>query len=197
MREIEIKQRGSFLGLPVEGIYPAEIRNVRVVEADKSRGQTHDTLEMMIEITDGEYKGRYMEVYNDQKERFGDEVKYKGVFRLFIPGEEPVDWIDRKFSNNIWCVQESNPDYTYDSKDPDCLKKLKGKKIGINVRKYLYTYNGQDRETTEIGQFETIEDVKAGTKKPLKPRDKREHKDSDSTDGSNFTDVSKEVSVPW
>lgn len=198
MRDIEIAKRGNYLELPTVGAYIAEIRDVRVVEADKSRGQKNDTLEMMIEITDGEYKGRYMEVYNDQKERWGDDVKYKGVFRLFIPSDEPVDWIDRRFSNNIWCVQESNSDYTYDSKDPNSLKKLKGKRIGINVRKYLYTYNGQDRETTEIGQLETIDDVKAGKCKTMKPRDKRESKDSaGSNDDQNFTDVSKEVSVPW
>ena len=197
MRKIEIAKRGNYLELPPVGVYLAEIRDVRIVEADKNRGQQNDTLEMMVEITDGEYKGRYMEVYNDQKERFGDEVKYKGVFRLFIPGDEPVDWIDRKFSNNIWCVQESNGDYEYDSEDANRFKKLKGKKIGINIRKYLYTYNGQSRETTEIGQFETVDDVKAGKCREMKPRDRRENKDSDSTDGQNFTDVSSEVSVPW
>jgi len=193
MKQVEIARRGNFVELPPVGAYVAEIRDVRVVEADRNRGQVADTLEMMIEITEGEFKGRFTEVYEDQKERF-DNAKYKGVFRLYLPGDTSADWMDRQFSNNIWCVQESNPGYKWDC-DP---MKLKGKKVGISMRKRMYTYNGQDRETTEIGQFETVADVKAGKCRPMKDKDKRNKGGSeDSTDGSDFTDVSSQVSVPW
>lgn len=189
---VEIAKRGSYMDLPPVGAYVAEIKNVRLVEADGDK-QKYDTLEMMIEIIEGEYKGRYTEVYNDQKERFGDNVKYKGIFRLRCPSKDDEDWVARKFGNNIWCVQESNPGYQWDMDE----KKLKGKKVGISVRRRLYTYNGEDKETTEIGQFETIADVKAGKCKPMKDNDRREKAEEASTDGSNFTEVSKTVDVPW
>lgn len=194
MKNVEIAKRGNFLSLPVVGSYVGEIKNVRVVKADETR--KHDTLEMMIDVTEGEFANRYTDVYNDQKERFG-EAKFKGIFRLTIPDDTTEDWMDRKFGNNLWCVQESNPGYEWDRDE----KKLKGKKIGINVRKRLYTFNGNDGETTEIGQLETIADVKAGKCREMKPNDRRSKDNNsssvDSTDGSSFTDVSKEISVPW
>ena len=191
MKTVEIKKRGDFLSLPPVGAYVAEIKQARIVKAEGQ--QKYDSLEMMIDITEGEYAGRYTEVYNDQKERF-DEAKYKGIFRLSMPSEDSEDWIDRKFSNNLWCVQESNPGYEWDEDS----KKLKGKKVGINVRKRLYSYNGQDKETVEIGQLETVADVKAGKCRIMRERDTRQKKTESSTDGSGFTDVSKtEPEVPW
>lgn len=190
----EAKKAGNFIDLPPVGAYVAEIQNVRLLEAD-GKNQQRDVIEMMIEITEGEYKNRYHEVYEDQKERFGDSVKYKGIFRLtaFVDGDE--DWRKRNFESNLWCVQESNPGYTWDWDE----KKLKGKKIGINIRKRLYTFNGTNRETTEIGKFETVDDVKNGKCKPMKDRDTRDKKDKEpSTDGQEFTDVSKSnIDVPW
>ena len=191
MKTVEIKKRSDFLALPPVGAYVAEIKQARIVKADGR--QKYDSLEMMVDIIEGEYAGRYTELYNDQKERF-DEAKYKGIFRLSMPSDDSEDWIDRKFSNNLWCVQESNPGYEWDE-DP---KKLKGKKVGINVRKRLYSYNGQDKETVEIGQFETIADVKAGKFRIMRERDTRQKKMESSTDGSGFTDVSKDApEVPW
>ena len=107
--------------------------------------------------------------------------------------------MDSKFSHNIWCVQDSNgkkPDgsYIYVWTFDGNVKQLKGKKVGINVRKRIYEYNGQVRETTEIGQFETVDDVRNGKCKPMKDRDTRKN----SSDEPQFTEVStSEVSVPW
>ena len=191
MKNVEIKKRGDFLTLPPVGAYVAEIQNVRIVKAGEN--QKYDVLEMMLDIVEGEFAGRFKKVYDDQNERF-DNAKYKGIFRLNIPSETSEDWVDRKFGNNIWCVQESNAGYEWDGDE----KKLKGKKVGISIRRRLYTYNNQDRETTEIGQFETIQDVKGGKCKPMRDRDTRNNSSAASTDGSGFTDVSKsEPDVPW
>lgn len=191
--KVEIAKRGEYAQLPPVGAYVAEIKNVRFVAADGDK-QRYDTLELMLEIIEGEYAGRYTEVYNDQKEKF-DKASYKGIFRLRCPGEndgEDADWVSRRFGNNIWCVQESNPGYEWDCDE----KKLKGKKVGINVRKYLYTYGEKDRETTEIGQLETIADVKDGKCKEMKPRDRRKSEEDNSSSNSGFTDAST-VEVPW
>ena len=186
----EAKKTGGFVELPPVGCYEAEIKAVRFVQADGNT-QNRDVIELMIDITEGEYKGRYMEVYNDQKERFGDTIKYKGVFRLTPPVDGDEDWRKRNFEGNLWCVEQSNPGYSWDWDE----NKLKGKKVGINVRKRLYTFNGQDRETTEICKFETIQDVKDGRCKPMRERNQRNN--SGSSEEPTFTEVSTEVSVPW
>ena len=191
----EAKKNSGYLTLPPVGCYVAEIQDVRFVPADGNK-QDHDVIELMIEITEGEYKNRYHEVYADQDERFGN-AKYKGVFRLTAPLEDDEDWRRRTFEGNLWAVEDSNDGYHWDWDE----KKLKGKKVGISVRDYLYTYEGKNRSTTEIGRLESIQEISKGKVKPMKARDRRENKDdsstSDSTDGSEFTDVSKEVSVPW
>ena len=186
----EGKKSSNFIDLPPVGAYIGEIQAAREAEQNG-----RPVIELFMEITEGEYKNRFHEVYEDQKERFGDNVKYKGIFRLvpYMKGDE--DWRRKVFEENLWAVEQSNPGYKWDWDE----KKLKGKKVGINIRKRLYTYNGKDRETTEIGRLESIEEIKAGKVKPLKDRDNRETKSesAESTDGSNFTDVSTEVSVPW
>ena len=186
----EGKKSSNFIDLPPVGAYIGEIQAAREAEQNG-----RPVVELFMEITEGEYKNRFHEVYEDQKERFGDNVKYKGIFRLvpYMKGDE--DWRRKVFEENLWAVEQSNPGYKWDWDE----KKLKGKKVGISIRKRLYTYNGKDRETTEIGRLESIEEIKAGKVKPLKDRDNRETKSesAESTDGSNFTDVSTEVSVPW
>lgn len=187
----EAKKSSGFIELPPTGAYEAEILNVRFLEANGT-DVLRDVIEVMVDITEGEYKGRYREVFEDQKDRF-DNVKYRGIFRLTPPTDNDEDWRRRAFEGNLWCVEQSNPGYHWDWDE----KKLKGKKVGISVRKKLYTSGGKDRETYEIGKFETIDDVREGKCRPMRDRDTRTNKTEDSTDGSNFTDVSGGVEVPW
>lgn len=188
------KPNNGFIGLPDVGAYVAEILDVRFVPADGDRNQ-RDTIELMIDIIEGEFSGRYMAYYKDQEEKFG-AAKFKGIFRLVCPMEDDEDWRKRAFEGNLWCVEQSNPGYTWDWDE----KKLKGKKVGISVRKRLYTYNGQNKETTEIGRFETVDDVRNGKVKAMKPRDQRTGDvpdESTATADNGYEDVSKKINVPW
>ena len=187
----EAKKNTGFLTLPPAGCYVAEIKEVRTVPADSRNPR--DTIELMIEITEGEYAGRYMAFYQEQKERFGDNTKYKGIFRLTAPLENDEDWRRRTFEGNLWCVEQSNAGYSWDWDE----KKLKGKKVGINVRNRLYTYNDKERSTTEIGRFETVDDVRNGKCKPMKDRDQRENGGAESGIPDGFVEAASEVSVPW
>jgi len=192
----EAKKSGNYTDLPPVGAYVAEIQAVRVLDPQKDNSVQRITIELLMEIIEGEYANRFHEVYEDQQERFGSTAKYKGIFRLYPYTDDDEDYRKRAFQSNLWCVQESNPPYKWDWDE----KKLKGKKVGISLRKRLYTFNGKDRETVEIAKFETIDDVRNGKCRPVKDRDQREKQDSvpeESTDGSSFTDVSSEVSVPW
>lgn len=184
----------NFLELPPAGVYIGQIMAVRVVDADGVK-TFRDWLEVMLEITEGDYKGRFTAVYNDQKERFGAEnTRYRGTFRIAIPSgkEDEEEWVRRSFEGNLWCVEQSNPGYHWDWDE----NKLTGKKIGINLRTRLYTYNDKDRETIEIARFETVDDVKSGKAKPAKVRDQRKHDDTPSFDTSTFTEVNTEL-PPW
>ena len=186
------RSRGG-VQLPPVGQYEAVIQ---AVKTEKSYSGDRDEIIMMIEITEGEYKDQYHKVFEDQKERYGGDVKYKGSFKLRPPIDGDDPWIKKVFEGNLWCVEQSNPGYAWDWDE----KKLVGKKIGINVRERLYTGNdGSDRSTTEIGQFEPIDDVRNGKCKEMKVRDGRRSDSSApaSTTGEGFTDVSAVVEVPF
>lgn len=194
------KNSGDFTQLPPPGAYVAKIMSVRFLAKDGDK-QQRDQIELFLDIIEGDYTGRFVEVWNDQKEKFGDKVPYKGIVRLTPPVEGDEDWRYRNFEGNIWCVQESNPGYTWDWDE----NKLKDKIVGINLRQRLYTYTNskgetKDGETVEIARFETVADVRSGKVKTAKPRDQRQKHDEETEDNSNdggFTDVSKDVNVPW
>ena len=195
----EAKQRGSSKMPPV-GQYVAEIQGVRV---DKSYSGDRDVIVCMIEIIEGEYKGRYHEVFEDNRERFGNDVKYNGVFTLTppIPGDEP--WVKSRWESNLFCVQESNPGYRW-AWDENTLK---GKKVGINVREnHFKGKDGNRVVTTEIGQFETVDDVRNGKCKDMTPRGKKKLDDEEKNgvvqDGEfkgieYGEDVTGKVEVPF
>ena len=193
---VETKKRSTGNQLPPKGAYIGEIKNVIYLSKEKDNVK-RDRIELYIDITEGEYAGRFRQVFDDQQERFG-KTTYKGIFRINIPidGEEYFDRILSALQSNLWCVEQSNDGYHWDWDE----KKLKGKKVGFSLRNRLYTYDGKDRETVEIAQLETIDDVRNGKCKVLKDRDQREKKDEqaeESADESSFTDVSSDVSVPW
>ena len=184
----EAKKRSNFAQLPPPGVYLAEIQGVKLEESyDHSR----ENIVLMIEITDGEFKGQYHKVFEEQKNSFGDKVKYRGTFRIvpFLENDEP--WVKSKFEGNLWALYESNPGFEWDWDE----RKLKGLKIGINVRKCFYEGNdGTEKETTEIGQLESIVEVKAGKVKPMKER--KQKKNGSSSEGE-ATDVTGQVEVPF
>ena len=192
------KNESGFISVPPVGVYEGVIQKARYVVADGN--WDHDRIELFTDITEGEYKGRYMALFNDQKERFGDGASYKGLVTLVLPTNSDEDWKKRSFEHNVWAIQDSNVDFRFDWDRLPNVDNFNGKKICLNVRQRLYTYNGQDRETTEIARLESVKEFKAGKVRTMRPNDRRseESKQAEaSTDGSAFTDVSATVSVPW
>lgn len=187
----EAKKSGGYIELPPVGAYVGQILNVKV---EPSFDKTHDQLVLMLDIVEGEYTGRYLEQYNDAKERFPD-TKYKGTLRITVPEEDDGEdkaWIRRVFESNLWAIEQSNEGYAWDWDE----KKLKNKKVGFSVRKRFYTYNGKDRETTEIARLESVKEVKDGKVKPMQPRDNRTAT-TEETDNGGATDVTGTVDVPF
>ncbi len=183
----EAKKSSGFAQMPPAGCYVAEIQGVKL---EDSYNHDRQNIVLMLEIIEGEYKGQYHKVYEEQRESFGDTVKYRGTLRLSPYMESDPSWIKSKFEGNLYCVERSNDGYAWDWDE----SKLKGKKVGINVRKLFYTgRDGSQKETTEIAQLETVDDVRNGRCATLKDRVR---KDSGATQ-SEYSDVSATVDVPF
>lgn len=190
-KNFEAKQSKGFLTVPPAGAYVAEIKNVNVIEPTDRNPRT--VLELIVDISEGEYTHRYKDLFDENKNRFGD-ANYRGTFRITVPTEqddEEDNWIKRKFEDQMFAIQESNPGYAWDWDE----KKLKMKKVGISVRNRIYEYSGKTRSTTEIGRLEIVQDVRDGKIKPMKDRDQTQGKTADSAQG--FTDVSDDTETPW
>ena len=189
----EARQNAGFIEMPPPGAYIGEIFAVRVVNQGNGDNE-RPVIELMIEITEGEYKGRYHQVYEDQKKRFGeDNTSYRGIFRLTPYKEGDSVWRKAAFEGNLWCVAQDNPGYAWDWDET----KLKGKKVGFSVQRRLYTYNGKDKEALQIARFETIADIKAGKVNPMPDKDQREKHEETPAASGGYTDVTKDTSVPW
>lgn len=190
----EAKKSGGFVELPPVGAYIGKILNVKV---EQTYDKTHEQIVLMLDITEGEYAGRFMEQYEDAKQSFPD-TKFKGTIRITVPEEdEPEEnaWIKKRFEGNLWAIEDSNPGYGWDWDE----KKLKGKVVGFSIRERLYTYNGNDRITVEIARLESINDIKNGKVKQMNPRDTRT-KGNNGTAGETSaegTDVTGKVEVPF
>ena len=188
-------KENSFLTLPPAGVYVGTILQVRVVDADGQKVM-RDTIEVMVEITEGEYKGRFTDVYKDQEQRLGkDKAHYKGIFKLIPPVENDEDWRFRAFEGNIWCVEESNPGYKFRKPDGSWDEQgLAGKAIGINIRNRIYNYTASDEtiregKTIEIARFETVENVRSGKARQANDRDTRENKGESVPNGYTQVDT--------
>ena len=195
-KNFEAKQSTSFLTVPPAGAYVARIENVNVIDPTDTNPRT--TIELVLDIIEGEYTHRYKDLFDDNKSRFGD-ANYRGTFRLSVPTDDDADqdnWLKRKFETSMWCIEQSNADkngkltFEWDWDE----KKLKKLLVGISVRNRVYTYNGKQRTTTEIGRLEVVQDVRDGKVKPMKDRDQTQKQDNSSAQG--FTAVD-DPDVPW
>ena len=191
-KNFEARERTSFLTVPPAGAYVARIENVNVQEPTATNPRT--VIELIVDITEGEYTHRYKDLFDDQKSRFGN-ANYRGTFRLTVPTDDDADednWIKRKFETSMWCIEQSNPNFEWDWDE----KKLRKLSVGISVRNKKYDYNGKVKTTTEIGRLEVVQDVRDGKVKPMQDRDQTK-KDNQTNDAANgFTAVNDE-DVPW
>ena len=189
-KNFEAKQSASFLTVPPAGAYVARIENVNVIDPTDTNPRT--TIELVLDIVEGEYTHRYKDLFDENKNRFGD-ANYRGTFRLSVPTDDDADqdnWLKRKFESSMWCIEQSNPNFEWDWDE----KKLKKLLVGISVRNRIYTYNGKQRTTTEIGRLEVVQDVRDGKVKPMKDRDQTQKQNNSSAQG--FTAVD-DPDVPW
>ena len=155
---------GSYPMLPV-GAYVCEIKNVKIVGDEPDQ-----QLILRLDIVEGEWASYYTNRYNHDAGNYkanNFHATYKGDFRVQIPDpkntkREPPEWDVKAFNNMTYCVEQSNPGYSWNWDE----KTLKGRLIGINVR--AGTYNGNPYTT--IGKLEPVDDVRKGLCRPMKPK---------------------------
>lgn len=187
---------GERLTLPA-GIYEGHIIAARVDLVNNVQ-----TLLLQLEIDKGEYAGFYKRQYEAaQGGQF--PVKYKGVLRVQLPdGVDPQHdgWRQHQLEGVVWALEDGNPGYHWDWDE----NKLRGLKVGLNVRERDYYYQGRSGTITEIGRLESIakmhstdpdERPKPMKKRELSEREKRQ-RDQDQSSATGFVEVESEE-LPW
>lgn len=173
--KIEPKENTVVEMLPA-GAYIGKILDATIESVDTSNG-SFDRLVLKLDVTEGEHKDHYTKLYESRSGGMY-EAKYKGILRINIPQSgSPYEQSQKKQLEHLaWCLQDSNPKYTWDGDET----KLKGLKIGFSVRErdWMMERNGQLSwgTTTEIGRVESTVKVAAGEVKPMR---KRELKDEE------------------
>lgn len=164
--------------LPVGG-YVLNIMKASV-EFTKSGSQV---LVINFDVAEGENAGWFTKVWkNDTRE----DKKWKGTYRLFIPtgdGSDDDKLTVRSFNNFVACLEESNPGYHWDWNEAG----IKNLKIGGIWRNREYDFDGRVGWTTEMGGVATVDEIRAGTFKPLK--DKPLAKKQAAAASSNWSDI--------
>ena len=150
---------------PAAGVYVGKVIGARVEDTPWG-GQR---LIMALDITEGDYAGRYQEIFDWEKKNSNFQPKWKGTFRQNIPtgdGSEKDGWTQRSLEGIVWALEQSNPGYHWDWDE----NKLKGLRVGINVRNKEWEYNDMTGWTTEIARLESIDEIRAGNVKVAKDK---------------------------
>lgn len=187
---------GERMTLP-PGIYEGHI-----IKTDLNDQNGTQTLLLYVEIDKGDYAGYYRRQYESQQ---GGQysVRYKGIYRVQLPdgkNAEHDNWRQHQLEGVVWALEDGNPGYKWNWDE----SKLKGLKVGLNVRERDYYVNGRFGTTTEIGRLESVIKIndpdESKRPKPMKRRelsesDKRK-KAEDEAVPSGYEEVVGEE-LPW
>ena len=168
---------------------------VAVIKGAKVTGQEPDqTLEIALDVSEGEYMDFFMKKYNSDTERSKGQydVRYKGIFRLRIPNPDnqnsryPESDL-RQFNDAMFRIESSNPGYQWDWNEAG----LAGKTVGINMQDREFNGNA----FTRIGRLENADDVRKGIVSPMKPKGGSTGANNAVDEVSGMTKVEEEL--PW
>lgn len=151
-----VKAAPEFVALPAGG-YAVEIKNAKVKEYNGTNG-AFERFEIALDIIDGEFKDYYA---NDYRNQTGEDKKWKGVLRLYLPkedGSEKDEWTKSLFKATIEAIEDSNPGYHWDWDET----KLRGKKVGCLFRLEEWEYDGKTGKKAQAFKFIDIDRIKTG-----------------------------------
>ena len=155
------KDYGDGFGRLPAGNYIGKIKSAKVEEFNWG-----SFLVIAFDITEGDYAGWFQKMFDSDS---SDTKKWKGTCRIKIPNASSQYFVSEKrnFENAIACIEESNPRFHWDWDET----KLKGKVAGFRFRdkEFLNTF-GEVIEFTECLNLASVDDVKTGKAKLLKPK---------------------------
>lgn len=147
------------------GLYEGIIKGARVEDTPWG-GQR---LVLALDVTQGEHKFHYQNMFDWETKNSNYQPKWKGTLRQNIPtgdGSEKDAWTKRSLEGLVFALEDSNPGYHWDWDE----NKLKGLKVGLNVRNKEWEYNDMTGWTTEIARLESLNDMAAGNVRVAKDR---------------------------
>lgn len=176
-----IQQYTESVKLPV-GAY-----EVKIIRAEEQEGSNSScSLCILFDIAEGEYKGFYMDKFQNDKKAYPDKAKFKGVLRLWYPnGGQYDENNEKRIKTTLERIKESNGLKTDFSKEWDGAV-LKNCKVGMVFREQEYDYNGSQGMSVQPFQIITLEALKEG--KFTIPKPKYLNGSAPSTADSNSAD---------
>ena len=124
---------------------------------------------ILFDLSEGEYAGYYQQDFDAQKPNPGEEKRWKGVLRMWLPkedGSEQDEWSKRSLKGMATAFEKSNPGYTWNWDE----RTLAGKYIGIIYRNEEWEYNGKTGWSKRPFRCTSIDKVREGAVKA--PKDK-------------------------
>lgn len=121
-----------------------------------------DQLCILFDIAEGDYAGFYKEDFDRQMPKPGEEKKWKGLLRLFLPtndGSEKDEWTKSTLKGMATAFEKSNPGYQWNWDE----KSLAGKLIGILFRDEEWEWNGKAGWAKRPFRAISVESVREGS----------------------------------
>lgn len=150
-------------------------------------------IELMLEITEGEYKGFFSKDYKSQPDN--GNKRWRGCFNVWIPEQNDEEWKVNQFLRTIKAIDVSNGT-TFDGNEAT----LKGKKVCALMHKEEYLKDGEVKSVQKFYKLISLQDMKEGKAgeikdKLLKPEDKPAEPAAAPLPDvlSDFVDVSSDV----
>ena len=154
----------------------------KIVQAVKTSASYGDSLNVLIDIAEGEYAGYYSDMFNHSQDT---NRKWKGVLRLWLwknDGSESDERSKSIFKGFETAVNESNAgEWNWDE------AALKGKLIGVLFRSEEWEYEGKSGWVARPFKAVSVDRIRSGKfsilkEKPLKRDDVYipEYSDSDA-----------------
>lgn len=129
----EVKEFSDRPKLPL-GAYVCKVKKAVVQSTDYG-----DSLCVLFDIVDGEYKGFFQKDFDSSTV---DNKKWRGVLRQFLPrddGSEKDEWTKSSFKGLTASFEKSNPGYQWNWDEAS----LVGKMVGILFRNEEWEYDGK------------------------------------------------------
>ena len=137
---------GETMQLP-KGLYVCIVKQANIVEAKDGREQ----LALLFDITEGDQKGFYQKMFDNDKSQNPSGAKWRGVFKQNMEGKG-LSW----FKGIITSIERSN-NFTFQWDRDDNEKTLNGKKFGGIFRRRQYeAENGNRPIVTELWQIRSL-----------------------------------------